>query len=84
MIRGSILSHNVVVERGSKVEDSVIFDDVVIEPQSHIKRAIVDKRVCIKAGTAIGFNPEIDIERGCTISQTGVVVVPKDMVIYPS
>jgi glucose-1-phosphate adenylyltransferase len=83
-IRGSIISPNVVIERGSVVEDSVVFDNVIIEPRAHIKRAIIDKNVAIKAGAVVGFNAENDVQRGCTISQSGIVVVPKNSVIYSS
>ncbi len=74
---GSILSPDVVVERDAHVEQSVIFDDVVIEPGASIRRAIVDKESRIRAGASIGFDREVDKRRGCTISDNGIVVVPK-------
>jgi len=61
------------------VEQSVIFDDVVIEPGASIRRAIVDKESRIRAGTSIGYDREADKRRGCTISDSGIVVVPKGM-----
>jgi glucose-1-phosphate adenylyltransferase len=77
----SILSPGVVVERGAEVEQSVIFDDVAIEPDTKVRRAIIDKHSRIRAGASIGFNQEADKSRGCTISDNGVVVVPKGMEI---
>jgi len=77
----SILSPGVVVERDSTVEQSIIFDDVIIEPNVKIRGAIIDKEVRIQAGTSLGFNPEADRKRGCTISETGIVVVPKGVEI---
>jgi glucose-1-phosphate adenylyltransferase len=74
---GSILSPGVVVERDAHVEQSVIFDDVVIEPGASIRRAIVDKETRIRAGASIGYDREADKRRGCTISDAGIVVVPK-------
>jgi glucose-1-phosphate adenylyltransferase len=73
----SILSPGVIVERDAVVEQSVIFDDVVIEPGARIRRAIVDKESRIRAGTSIGYDLEADKRKGCTISENGIVVVPK-------
>jgi len=73
----SILSPVVIVERDARVEQSVIFDDVIIEPGVDIRRAIVDKGSRIQSGALIGYDHEADERRGCTISDNGIVVVPK-------
>jgi glucose-1-phosphate adenylyltransferase len=73
----SILSPGVVVEKEALVEQSVIFDDVVIDPGARIKRAIVDKECRIRAGASIGYNTGADRERGFILSDNGIVVVPK-------
>ena len=73
----SILSPGVVVEKEALVEQSVIFDDVVIDPGARVRRAIVDKESRIRAGASIGYDREIDNERGFTISDGGIVIVPK-------
>ena len=73
----SILSPGVVVERGALVEESIIFDDVIIEPNSRIRRAIIDKEARIQASAAIGYDAKADKRRGCTVSETGIVVVLK-------
>lgn len=75
----SILSPSVVVERDARVEQSVIFDDVIIEPGASIRRAIVDKESRIRAGASIGYDREADERRGFTISDNGIVVIPKGM-----
>jgi glucose-1-phosphate adenylyltransferase len=80
---GSILSPGVVVERDALVERAIIFDDVIIEPYAKITRAIIDKEARIQAGASIGYDPEADKRRGCTISDTGIVVVPKRADIAP-
>jgi glucose-1-phosphate adenylyltransferase len=76
-VRSSILSPGVTVERDAMVEQSVIFDDVVIEPGVRIRRAIIDKESRIRAGVTIGYDREADKQRGCIISDGGIVVVPK-------
>ncbi len=77
----SILSPGVIVERDAFIEESIIFDDVNIEPGARIKRAIIDTGVRIKSGVSIGYDPEADSRKGCAISEKGVVVVPQGMVI---
>ncbi len=73
----SILSPGVVVERDARVDQSVIFDNVIIEPGASIRRAIVDKESRIRVGASIGFDLKADVGRGCIISDSGIVVVPK-------
>ena len=58
LVQRSLLSPGVVVERDAVVEDSVIFDDVIIEPGVKIRRAIIDKEARIQAGASIGYDPE--------------------------
>jgi glucose-1-phosphate adenylyltransferase len=77
-VKESILSPGVIVERDAPVEQSVIFDDVIIEPGAKIRRAIVDKKSRIRSGASIGYDAEADKSKGCTISDGGIVVVPKE------
>jgi glucose-1-phosphate adenylyltransferase len=80
-VQDSILSPGVVVEKDALVEQSVIFDDVVIDPGARVRQAIVDKECKIRAGVSVGYDREADKRRGCTISDKGIVVVPKGTVI---
>jgi len=73
----SILSPGVVIERDAVVEQSVLFDDVLVEPGARINRAIIDKENEIQAGVSIGYNRDDDMRRGFTLTETGIVVVPK-------
>ena len=73
----SVLSPGVIVERDALVAQSVIFDDVYIEPGAKIRQAIVDKECRIRAGALIGFDQASDKARGCTVTDSGIVVVPK-------
>jgi glucose-1-phosphate adenylyltransferase len=76
-VSNSILSPGVIVERNALVEQSVLFDDVIIEPGVRLRRAIIDKRTTIRAGSSIGYDQEEDRRRGYTISDKGIVVVPE-------
>ncbi len=73
----SILSPAAIVERDAFVEQSIIFDDVVIEPNARVKRAIVDKGARIQAHASVGLDRDADRARGCTVSEGGVTIVPK-------
>lgn len=77
IVQRSILSPGVVVEKDAQVDDSVILDNVIIEPGVKIKKAIIDKEVNIRSNAQVGYDHEADIKRGCTISKKGVVVVPR-------
>jgi len=76
-VNRSVLSPGVILERDSAVENSVIFDDVFVEPGARIRRAIVDKECLIHAGASIGHDLAADRQRGCTVTESGIVVVPK-------
>jgi glucose-1-phosphate adenylyltransferase len=73
----SILSPGVIIERDAFVQQSVIFDESFVEPGARIRRAIIDKECKIRAGASIGYNFEADKSRGCTVTDSGIVVVPK-------
>jgi glucose-1-phosphate adenylyltransferase len=81
IVGNSVLSPGVIVEKEAIVEQSIVFDDVIIEPGARVRRAILDKETRIRVGTSIGYDPEADKRRGCTISDNGIVVVPKGMII---
>ncbi len=79
-VRDSVLARNVRAHSYSLIESSVLFDSVEVGRHAHLKRVIVDKDVNIPPGTQIGLNPEEDRARGFTITESGVVVVPKGYV----
>jgi glucose-1-phosphate adenylyltransferase len=55
----------------------MVFEGVDVGRHAVIRRAIVDKGVCIPPGTVIGVDAEADAARGLTVSPGGVTVVPK-------
>lgn len=76
-VRDSVLARNVRTHSYSLVESSVVFDSVVVGRHAHVKNAIIDKNVIIPPGANIGIDPEEDRSRGFTVTENGVVVVPK-------
>jgi glucose-1-phosphate adenylyltransferase len=77
LVDHSVLSPGVIVESGAVIEHSVIFDDVLIDPGARVKRAIIDKECKIHAGASVGFDHLLDAARGCSVTASGIVVVPK-------
>jgi glucose-1-phosphate adenylyltransferase len=74
----SILALRVRVNSYSDVSESVLFDDVEVGRRARIRRAIVDKGVHIPPDAEIGYDLEAD-RRRFTVSEGGVVVIPKGM-----
>lgn len=75
-IHRSVLSSRVRVNSFSHIEESVLFENVVIGRHVKIRRAIIDKDVEIPSGTEIGYNLAEDKKRWF-VSEGGVVVIPK-------
>jgi glucose-1-phosphate adenylyltransferase len=76
-VRRSILSPNVRVNSYAVVEHSIFFEGVNVGRHCRIRRAIIDKDVKIPPHTTIGYDLEHDRQRGFTITDSGVVVIPK-------
>lgn len=77
-VRRAILSPHVVIEREAEVTDSILLDGVQVGEGCRLRRAIIDKGVEIPDGTSIGVNHRDDWTRGFTVTESGIVVVPKD------
>jgi glucose-1-phosphate adenylyltransferase len=75
-IHRSVLSNRCRVNSFSHIEESVLFENVVIGRHVKIRRAIIDKDVEIPSGTEIGYNLEED-RRRWFVNEGGIVVIPK-------
>jgi glucose-1-phosphate adenylyltransferase len=76
VVRNSVLSTNVVVQSWSKVDESVIMDNVIIGRNCRVKKAIIDKQNHLPQGEKIGLNPQEDMKR-FKVTERGITVVPK-------
>ena len=76
-VRRSVLGYNVRVNSWATVEDSILFDEVVIGRNCKIRRAIIDKRVELPEGTTVGYDLAQDRAAGFTVTDTGIVVIGK-------
>jgi glucose-1-phosphate adenylyltransferase len=73
----SVLSPHVRVNSYCEVEYSILMPGVEIGRYSRIRRAIIDRGVKVPESVVIGYNPEEDRARGFTVTDSGIVVVPR-------
>ncbi|MEZ3160124.1 glucose-1-phosphate adenylyltransferase [Microbacterium sp. BWT-B31] len=64
---------------GSTITDSVLFDRVQVGQGARIHRAILDKNVLLAPGATVGVDRERDLDRGFTVTDSGITVVGKGM-----
>jgi glucose-1-phosphate adenylyltransferase len=83
IVERSVLSPWVKVSSHALVTDSVILDGVLIGRNATVRRAILDKGVVVADGAMIGVDAQRDAERGFTITETGITVVGKGVVVHP-
>lgn len=76
-VRRSILGPRCKVNSYSLVEDSILFENVTIGRKARVRKAIIDKNVVIPDGAEIGYDLEADRRNGCTVTESGIVVVPR-------
>ncbi|MDJ0806401.1 MAG: glucose-1-phosphate adenylyltransferase [Gammaproteobacteria bacterium] len=81
-VQHSILFPHVIIGEEAVIHDSILFNGVQVGEGAELERCIVDKDVKIPPGERIGFETEKDAAR-FTISQKGIVVVPKGYQFTP-
>jgi len=80
-IERSVIGPWATVSSGSSVVDTVVFERVHIGADAVIRRAILDKDVVIGDGATVGVDPQADRDRGFTVTETGITVVGKGVVV---
>jgi len=83
VVERSVLSPWVKVNSHALVTDSVLLDGVQIGRNSTVRRAILDKGVVVTDGAMVGIDRQRDIDRGFTVTDTGITVVGKGVVVNP-
>ena len=66
---------------GSTITDAVLFDHVRVGSGARVHRAILDKNVVVADGATIGVDRAHDLERGFTVTDSGITVVGKGVVV---
>jgi glucose-1-phosphate adenylyltransferase len=79
--RRSVLSPGVHLHSFAEVEGSVLMQGVDVGREAVVRRAILDKNVCVEPGAEVGVDHDLDRERGFAISDGGVTVVGKGAVV---
>jgi len=79
-VEDCVLSPNVHIHTGADVRQCVLLDDVDIGRGARLRRVVVDKRVRIPENAVIGYDAEQDRAQ-FTVSDGGIVVVPKDVAL---
>ena len=76
-VRRSIIGPRCRINSYSLVEGSILFENVTVGRNVKIRKTIIDKNVVIPAGSTIGYNHEADRNHGYTVTESGIVVVPR-------
>jgi len=79
LVTDSVLGRNVYVHSYSEINQSIIMDNCHIHRDARVYRAIIDKNVQVPKGERIGWDLDEDRKR-FTITESGIVVIPKDFV----
>ncbi|HCS61655.1 MAG TPA: glucose-1-phosphate adenylyltransferase [Microbacterium sp.] len=73
----SVVGPGTLAAGGSTITDSVLFDHVQVGQGARVHRAVLDKNVVLFDGATVGVDRERDIERGFTVTESGITVVGK-------
>lgn len=76
-VEHSILGADTRVNSYASVEDSILFEGVDIGRHAKVRRAIIDKGVHIPPGFEIGYDHDVDRQRGFTVTENGITVIAK-------
>jgi glucose-1-phosphate adenylyltransferase len=76
-IHRSILSPNVRINSYALVEDAILFDGVNIGRHARVRNSIIDKDVHVPPHLTIGYDRQLDLSRGLTVTEEGVTIVAK-------
>ena len=77
LVRQSIIGPLCKINSYSFIEDSILFENVTVGRHVKIRRTIIDKNVVIPDGSDIGYDLAADRKKGYTVTESGIVVVPR-------
>ncbi len=77
----TVMSPNVHIEKWSRIDGSILMSGVQVGRNAIVHNAILDKNVIVPEGVEIGVNHEHDLARGFTVSDGGITVVGKGLIV---
>ncbi|MEY3856096.1 MAG: hypothetical protein RJA45_566 [Actinomycetota bacterium] len=83
IVERSVLSPWVKVNSNALITDSVLLDGVVVGRNATIRRAILDKGVVVADSAGVGVDRQRDLDRGFTVTDSGITVVAKGTLVTP-
>ncbi|NQT37321.1 MAG: glucose-1-phosphate adenylyltransferase [Planctomycetes bacterium] len=76
-VERSILGFNTRINSYAWVEGSILFEGVDIGRRARVRRTIIDKGVRIPPKMEVGFDHDLDRQRGFVVTERGVTVIAK-------
>ncbi|WP_298866978.1 glucose-1-phosphate adenylyltransferase [uncultured Microbacterium sp.] len=73
----SVVGVGTLASGGSTITDSVLLDGVQLGLGARVHRTVLDKNVILEDGATVGVDRERDLERGFTVTDSGITVVGK-------
>jgi len=80
-VERSVLGPWTAIESGARVVDSVISERSTVGAGAVVYRAILDKDVVVAPGVSLGVDHEADRARGYTVTESGITVVGKGVLV---
>ena len=80
-VERSVIGPWTAIESGARVVDSVISERSTVGAGAVVYRAILDKDVVVAPGVSVGVDHEADRARGFTVTDTGITVVGKGVLV---
>ncbi len=77
-VERSVVGPQCRIDSYARVIDSVLAKGVSVGRGAKVRRAIIDKGVCIPAGTEVGCDHTLDRNRGFVVTDSGVTVITKN------
>jgi glucose-1-phosphate adenylyltransferase len=77
VVKRSVIGQRVRVNSYAQVEGSILFSGVDVGRHAKVRRAIIDKGVSLPPEVKIGYDLELDRQRGFVVTERGVVVIAK-------
>ena len=81
VVNGGIVDSSIVgigcgIGLGSSVQQSILFENVVVGSRCRLHRTIADQGAVISDHSSIGFNADEDRKRGFVVTASGITVIP--------